>query len=387
MNTALRIAARHLRSRLRDPSVLAVAFVAPLALAVVLSLGPAGGRASIRSYGIVDEDGGQTATAFVDHAREAPELADGATLRRYTSPAAARAALEGGETSAVFVLAEGLSRRVAIGVPARLEVWRSEAEPASGELAESLAHRFAAGLDASHRSLGLARRAGRPSRDVDVLARAAHDFRPAVSLEADGTRTVPGAAAGRFGAAMAVLFVFVVASLGPAGLRGERRQGTLARVRAAPVRPRTVLAGASLAVLVLGVASMGLLWAATTGLLAARWGDPVGVAILGLATIVAAVAITTLVATLARTHVDGWTSVVVLTLALVGGNVADVLAMPALLQRLSLATPNGWALRGFADLAAGGGAGSALGPAGAVVCFAAAAWLLALPRLGRLCAP
>ena len=50
-------------------------------------------------------------------------------------------------------------------------------------------------------------------------------------------------------------------------------------------------------------------------------------------------------------------------LALVGGNFFFLSTAPSLMRRLALLTPNGWALRGFTDLATvGGGIGTIAGP-------------------------
>jgi ABC-2 type transport system permease protein len=70
---------------------------------------------------------------------------------------------------------------------------------------------------------------------------------------------------------------------------------------AAPIRRGAVLAGKLLTSLALGVISMGVLALTTHFLLDAHWGDPLGVAILIGAGVVAATAVMALVVTFART--------------------------------------------------------------------------------------
>ena len=57
-----------------------------------------------------------------------------------------------------------------------------------------------------------------------------------------------------------------------------------------------------------------------------------------------------------------------------------------LLATLSLVTPQAWFLRGIQDLAGGAGPGVVLGPAAAMLAFAAVTGTLAFLRAGRLIA-
>ncbi|HEX8134877.1 MAG TPA: ABC transporter permease, partial [Actinomycetes bacterium] len=78
-------------------------------------------------------------------------------------------------------------------------------------------------------------------------------------------------------------------------------------------------------------------------------------------------------------------SLVVFTLALLGGNFIYLAQLPDLLQRLSLLTPNGWALRGFVDLVAdGGGLATVAAPVAVTAAFGVATGLVALVRARRM---
>jgi linearmycin/streptolysin S transport system permease protein len=97
-------------------------------------------------------------------------------------------------------------------------------------------------------------------------------------------------------------------------------------------------------------------------------------------------AITALVVTLARTdeQADGYSSLVVFTPALLGGNFVYLAQLPKALQRVSLLTPNGWALRGFVALVArNAGLAGILRPLAVLAAFAAALLALATWRLRR----
>ena len=112
----------------------------------------------------------------------------------------------------------------------------------------------------------------------------------------------------------------------------------------------------------------------------ASWGSPLGVALLILTTAFAVTGVFALILSAARTprQVDALMSFAIFGFAFLGGNFVSVATAPELLQRLALLTPNGWALRGFADLATGS-AWTAVWPSYVVlavmgaVCFAIAA--------------
>ena len=76
-----------------------------------------------------------------------------------------------------------------------------------------------------------------------------------------------------------------------------------------------------------------------------------------------------LLAALARTEQSAATlaTAVALVFALLGGSFLPTGELPGAVQRLGLLTPNGWAQRGFAELAAGNGDVVAILPAAAAL--------------------
>ena len=141
---------------------------------------------------------------------------------------------------------------------------------------------------------------------------------------------------------------------------GERRQGTLKRLKAAPVTRGAVVLGKlvpcyllslgqGLFLLAAGRALFGLRWgpADWTPLQQAAWLVPVAaataLAAMGLALFVAAVART-------ETQVALVGTVVVLVLALVSGCLIPRELMPEHTQQLAYLTPHGWALAAYRQL-------------------------------------
>jgi ABC-type multidrug transport system permease subunit len=140
----------------------------------------------------------------------------------------------------------------------------------------------------------------------------------------------------------------------------ERRQGTMKRLRAAPLTRRQILlgklvpsflisVGQGLALLLAGKLVFDMRWGPDQWSLAQQvlWLLPVV-----LSTSLAAVGLGVLVAALARTEIQValYGAVAVLVLALIGGCVLPREMMPEQTQQLTLLTPQGWALDAYREL-------------------------------------
>jgi len=157
-----------------------------------------------------------------------------------------------------------------------------------------------------------------------------------------------------YAASMAIFFLFFTAQFGVLSLLTERRVGTLPRLVAAPIGPWAIVLGKAFGSFALGIVAMAVLVAASTFLLGAEWGDPVGVALLVLGAVTAAMGITALIATLARTEeqAGGWNSIVAITMAILGGAFFDLSQGPEVLAVVSIITPHAWFLAGLDILGA-----------------------------------
>ncbi len=388
LRAAALIAARDTRARLRSRSAVVIAFVAPFVLAGILSFALGGGADFTTTLGVVDADGGPVASALVSPFRSG-DLADTVTVEDYTDEVALRDAVATGEVAAGLVLPAGLSQTVVDGGTVPVDVLRNPSAPVSGDVVEGVVSGVAARLTAQRRAVATTIAAGAPASSARDLTEAAQDLAPAVELERAGVAVAQRTAASYWGPAMAVFFVFFVVAFGPSSLLAEHQQGTLARLRAAPIRPAAILLGKALGVFVLALVSVGTMWAVTSLVFGADWGDPLGVALVALAFVGAAAAATALIATLARSRaqVDGVTNIVVFTFGLLGGSFIELESLPEPVQWVSLLTPNGWAIRAFSDLSAGAGIAAVLPAVGALAAFAIVAGALAAPRIDRVLQP
>jgi len=359
---ALLIAAKDLRQRLRDRSALILAFVAPLVIAAIVSFALGDTGAFRATYAIVDLDKGAVSRGFLDRIRDAPGLRDAVTLREAADVAEARRLIGAGTVSAAIVLPAGFSQAVQGGTSTRLEVLRSVESRIGAEVAESLTRSFAADLDATRLTIETAIATGAagtppdPARIRAIAAEAAAVRSP--------VRMVDGNAGGRavkpasyFGPSMAIFFLFFTVQYGAIGILNERRGGTLQRLLAAPIRRESIVLGKSLGTFLLGLISLVTMIVATTLLLGASWGDPVAVAAVAVSIVLAAMGVTALAASQAKTagQADGFASIVTMGLALLGGNFVPLQGAPEAMRTIALATPNGLALRALGDLVADGG--------------------------------
>jgi ABC-type multidrug transport system permease subunit len=140
----------------------------------------------------------------------------------------------------------------------------------------------------------------------------------------------------------------------------ERRQGTLKRLRAAPLSRGEILTGKLLPCFALSIFQGCFLLVAGKAAFGMRWGPdswPVGYQILWLIPIVfatsfAAMGLALLIASVARTEtqVAIYGTLLVLVMAGVSGCLMPRDLMPELMQKISLVTPHAWALDAYMQL-------------------------------------
>src|SRR5665647_2149518 len=371
MSVVLAIALKDLRQRLRDRSALVLGFIAPVAVAALISVAFGSAGSFHANMAIVDLDRGPVATGFTSFIK-GPDLANLLTVKPVTSEADARAKVAKGDLSAAFVIPQGFSEAVTSGQSRPITVLASVDSSIAEQVARSLAESFTAQIEAVQLSVESAVRAGAPVASVGTLAAQASAVRlPEQTVtQPAGTQALTGTS--YYAPAMGIFFMFFAIGFGARGFFLERTGGTLERLTAAPIGPGTILAGKSLATFVYGVASLGTVAVVTSLVFGASWGPPLVVLALILAMALTMVGLTALVITVARTErqSEGFASMLTFGLVLLGGNFVFVGGAPQLVRTLALLTPNGWALRAFTDLAGGAAWTAAVVPLMAILAFA-----------------
>lgn len=390
MRAALLVAAKDLRQRLRDRSLFIFGALVPFVLTFIfdLLLGPVTGDAPFTAHlGLVDLDGSLVSRGMrtaLDAAAEAGVV----TWEELPDPGAARDRVGAGDLDAAIVVPAGFGAAVLSGSPSEVTVIGDPDEGIAAQVAEGVAAAYVGRLSAAGLASAALADAGVTAVPGLVLAQVAAAPDP-LTLTAAPTSPRQLDVTTYYAAGLAAFFVFFIVQLGVAGLLDEERDGTLARLLAAPVPRRAVLLGKVLASVAIGVLSMAVLAAASTLVMGAEWGDPLGVALLILALVAAAAGVLMLVAGLARTAdaAGNLQSIIAITLGSVGGSFFQLPAREGLLRWLQGAAPHHWFLQGLGDLAGGGGVGALGTELLALAAFALVAggvgWVALERRLNR----
>jgi ABC-2 type transport system permease protein len=322
------------------------------------------------------------------------------TVRTVDSVEDARAQVEVGsdtfaddsalQADAAFVIPAGFSGAALAGERTEITVMGARGSEFGSQVAYAVAQGFAAEFHAVQVAVKTALPAGvepTPEQVGAMIQQAAAIPNP-VSLNdiSAGTKQLDGTT--QMTAGMAVFFVFFTVSFGVSGLLEERRLGTMNRLRAAPIRYTSIILGKAVTSFALGIASMAMLVVATTILLDADWGDPLGVALLVVAAVIAAMGVLAIVASVAKTQEQAgiFTSIISLVFGFLGGTFFPVSQVGGFLSAVSLITPHAWFMRGLGDLV-GGEVSAVLPSVGALLAFgvitSAGAWVFLQRAVAR----
>lgn len=391
MRAALVIAAKDLRERIRDRSAVVLAVVAPFGLAAIFSLLLPSSTGDLHvALGLVDADDSPASTAFLSGPLDSIEEAGIASVVVLPDESAARAAIAAGDVDAAAVIDFGFGEAVQAGDPAAIDVIGNSGAGLATEILRSLAEGYVAELEAVRLSVATAVAATGAQPDpseMDALVARAVDTPSPIRLVDTATELRRMPSSTFYAAGMAIFFLFFTAQFGVLSILAERRQGTLPRLVAAPIPPWAIVAGKAIGSFVLGVTSLTIIIVASTALLGASWGNPLGVAALVVAAVMSAMGITAMITTLARTEeqAGGWNAIVAVTLGILGGSFLDLSQAPPLLSRLSLLTPHAWFLDGLNALAVPGASAAGVAvPVAALLAFAVVTGGIGLARSGSL---
>lgn len=147
-----------------------------------------------------------------------------------------------------------------------------------------------------------------------------------------------------------VMFVFFLINIMARSFIAERDIGTLRRLRLAPISPFSVLVGKTLPFYICSVVQTCGLFLSGRLLFNMSWGpNPVYLIPVILCTSAAATALGLMLATWVKTdqQVSAYGTSMVLILGGISGCFIPRMWLPALMKKLSLATPHAWALQAF----------------------------------------
>ena len=365
MRVAWIIARKDLRQRLRDRSAYVLGLVAPLGLALVFGfvLNPISDFTFSARYAVADLDQGPVSRSFAEGVLanvEGVEVVEVATAAEAESlvdvtvgPLGSSG--DGDGADAAFIFPEGFSDDVQSERPVAIQVLGNQGSATNAGIAVALAQGFASELTSVRVSVATVENV--VGSEVDRLATGVEVLQtPSPAVLTDDTAATKQLDSITFYAAgMSIFFLFFTVQSGVTALLEERQTGTLSRLLSSPISSWSVLVGKMTSAFLVGVVSMVVLVVATTLAVGAEWGPPVGVAILVLAAVIAALGIVSLVGGFARTaeQAAAAASLVGIILGFLGGTFFDVSQAGGIIANLRFVSPHGWFMQGLADLSAG----------------------------------
>jgi ABC-2 type transport system permease protein len=380
VRTALAIARKDLRQRVRDRSAIVVGVIAPVAIAGLMSLAFNGVNSFHFTLGLVELDHGPVAAQIVN-SLDAPQLRQVVTVRKLSSAALARSEIRSGELGAALVIPAGFSSSVTGEHPEPLTTVTSNNSTIAGDVTTSIVSSFVAQVNADRLAFSTALAASAAEADSSQLIGLVSKLHIPVQAVERPIGAHELKVISYYSPGMAIFFLLFTINYTARSFFVDRAQGMIERMRAAPVRPAEILVGKAISVFVYGVVSLATIGVVTTAAFGADWGAPLPAALLGLALVFSVICLTALVIGVARTQrqAEGIASILIFGLALIGGDFFFISSAPSTIKHLALFTPNGWAIRGFTDLATiGGGLGTIVEPVVAILVISAVVGAVAL---------
>lgn len=346
--------------------MLAAPFVLTLGMAAVSGSFSQGGGGGLRDIPVViynlDEGplGEALAEAFTSEGVE--ELFN---VSEMSNEAEARMQVENDQAAAAVIIPSGFSAGMLpnpttgqAGPPAPVELYSSPVRPLSASIVQSIV------TEAINR--------------MELAASGAAAAIPSITIHPHGERVqeriqeepnflaylAPG---------MAVFFLMYTVSQGGRGLLTEREMGALPRILASPTSIAQVLAGKVLSIFTAGFLQVSVLVLVAGLMFGLDWGHPLGVAVLVASAAAAATGWGILLASVARTphQVSSVGSALMLLFGILGGAFFPIENFSYIVRLVSKATPNAWAMDGFALLAGGGSLSAITVQIGALLAMAA----------------
>lgn len=411
MKTLAALVSKDLKRRLRSPVHLLLTLAFPFVLLGIIGLAfyPRGGKTLPAVPILLENRDGEFLGNFLGSALRNERMAEHFDVE-LVEPGTGEKRIAEGDAAALLVVPDGFTDSVLDGRPTSLLLVKNPGGVILPEIAQSGAELLALVLSAAARTLreplasirSMIEGTGSPAdgavAETAVLAKGAIDragrfvLPPAIRveevLEADGDEE--GAGAFNIFAylfpGMVVLGLLFIAQISMRDLMRERRAGQLARLLSSPVPMRTVVLSKLVSTLFLLVICHFLFAGAAAVVFRVPIGDIPASVLLVLAQGLAVTGILALLFALARTERQGEaiSSVVILSMSLLGGSMFPTDLFPESMRGLGRATPNYWAIEGFrAVLLEGAGAADVAPNVLVLALIGAATSALAAFTLGR----
>lgn len=400
----------------RDYAALILIIAGPLALTVGMGLVTGAFNRSDETpvvsripLAIVDQDGGEMAQALID-VFNSDDLSELVSAQMWDDEAAALDAVRDGSQAAAVVIPDGFSESLmpdmssgALPDAVALQVYGDPGSPIRAGIIRSIAEEFTAQAESGVTTIRLGMTelvtsGAVPPEDLPEIGQAMGEelFAGGQTTSAAGLIDVRVETADEsdeegfdilayFAPGMALLFLMYAVTLGARTLLSERREGTLARMLAAPVTPGQVLGGKVAGIFLGGFIQMAVLILLTTLMFQLDWGNPLGVFLVIVAAALAATGWGLLIASLSTNsgQISNMGMALTLIFGIISGTFIPGQQFGTAFQMAARLTPNRWALDGFLSLASGEGLAGIITPVVALLVMAAVLFVIAAALFRR----
>ncbi|MDE5414561.1 ABC transporter permease [Alkalihalobacterium chitinilyticum] len=150
-----------------------------------------------------------------------------------------------------------------------------------------------------------------------------------------------------------VMFAFFIVTFAGRSFLNEKRSGTLQRILLAPVSGWNLLIGKWVPFYLIGLTQVAILFSFGHFVFGMSLGSSLfALLLISLALVWVSSSLGMLIASLVQTEsqITGWSVMVILTMAALGGTMVPLFVMPDLMQQIAFITPHAWALTAYQDI-------------------------------------
>jgi ABC-2 type transport system permease protein len=400
---SLAIALKDVRAFYRQPAALAMALLAPIALAAVLGAAFGGSGFSLPKTQVSLADLDKGASGFrvgqvITQALGSKGVSDLFSVSAAGSDAAARKAVDGNKADAAVIVPAGASAALTsvLGGQASIELYQNPTQQIGPAVVKGVVDEVVATLNggraAAEATAGLLQSAG-PAQITKAAAAAAQAYTQQLQAAPPVTYVERGPSggssknnvAGSVLAGMMVFFMLFAAMNVARTILDEEEEGTLPRLFTTPTPLAQILGGKFLSIFATVLVQSILLLLAGLLIFGAHWGGFPQVALLALdgAAMSAGLAVLLISVVHNRNQAGNISAGVFLVLALFGGNFTGNISNSGFLGVVQRVVPNGWLMRGWVTTMNGGGLRNVVVPLLAAAGFAVLFFAIGTLRFRR----
>jgi len=401
------IALKDVRAFYRQPAALAMAFLAPIALAAVLGAAFGGSGFSLpkTQVSLADLDkassGGQVGQV-VGRALRSKGVADLFSVSGASTAAAARKAVDDNKADAAIIVPAGASAALTsvLGSRASIELYQNPTQQIGPAVVKGVVDQVVGALNggrAAAATTAAMMHNASPAKIRQAAAAAARSYAqqlqsapPVTYVERGPTvsgsgRSSKNNVAGSVLAGMMVFFMLFAAMNVARTILDEEEEGTLPRLFTTPTPLTQILGGKFLSIFATVLVQSVVLLLAGLLIFGAHWGGFPQVALLALdgAAMSAGLAVLLISVVHNRNQAGSISAGVFLVLALFGGNFTGNVSNSGFLGVMQRVVPNGWLMRGWITTMNGGGLGNVVVPLLAAAAFAVLFFAIGALRFRR----